>query len=74
MTEDNSQGADNESSGELFAQRMEDQCLQVERYRRQVEQNEGRQLSQDEAALEWIENYASKYAKESACSGEESTG
>jgi hypothetical protein len=74
MTQDKEQSAESASSGELFAQRMEDQCLQVERYRQKIKQSEGRQLSRDEAALEWIENYASEYAQDGSCGGEESTG
>jgi hypothetical protein len=37
---------------------MEAQCHQIERYRLDVLRNEGRELSRDEAALEWIERYA----------------
>lgn len=53
---------------------MEDQCQQVERYRQMVMQSEGRQLSPDEAALEWIEHYAKEYADESTGGGEISSG
>jgi DNA-binding protein H-NS len=74
MAEGKDQSVDSASSGELFAQRMEDQCQQVERYRQKIKQSEGRQLSRDEAALEWIENYASEYAQDGSCGGEESTG
>jgi hypothetical protein len=34
------------------------QCQQIERYRLEVMRNEGRLLSQDEAARQWIERYA----------------
>lgn len=61
---DSSQYDDSESIGIRFARRMEDQCQQVERYRQKVMQCEGRQLSPDEAALEWIEYYAKAYAEE----------
>ena len=43
---------------EDFLARMEAQCHQIERYRLDVLHNEGRELSRDEAALEWIERYA----------------
>ena len=44
-----------------FQTRMEAQCQQIERYRLEVLRNEGRELSQDEAALEWIERYAESF-------------
>jgi hypothetical protein len=43
---------------EAFQARMGVQCQQIERYRLEVMRNEGRLLSQDEAARQWIERYA----------------
>ena len=51
------QGAETATQDDFLA-RMEAQCHQIERYRLDVLRNEGRELSRDEAALEWIERYA----------------
>jgi hypothetical protein len=40
---------------------MEEQCRHILAYRREVMRTEGRQLSQDEAALEWIQRYAAVF-------------
>jgi hypothetical protein len=40
---------------------MEAQCCQILRYRRDVIRREGRELSPDEAALEWIERFAETF-------------
>ena len=45
-----------------FQSRMEAQCKQIDQYRLRVKQGEGRQLSQDQAALEWIDLYADTFA------------
>jgi hypothetical protein len=50
--------------GSNFRQRMETQCNQIRRYRREIIRNEGRELSDDEAALEWIERYAEGFARD----------
>jgi hypothetical protein len=44
---------------------MEDQCKQIDQYRLRVMQGEGRQLSQDQAALEWIALYADSFVPHS---------
>ena len=49
---------------EQFLARMEAQCFQIDRYRWQVRLAEGRNLSADEAAREWIERYAAEFARE----------
>ena len=51
------QGAET-ATQEDFLARMEAQCHQIERYRLEVLRHDGRELSRDEAALEWIERYA----------------
>ena len=48
---------------DAFRARMEAQCYQIERYRHAQIRGEGRVLSQDEAALEWIELYAEAFAR-----------
>lgn len=52
-------------TAESFQGRMEAQCRRIRRYRREVIRNEGRLLSYDEAALEWIERYAEGFARDS---------
>ncbi len=41
-----------------FHARMAQQVCHIEHYRKTVRENEGRELSRQEAALEWIRNYA----------------
>ena len=45
-----------------FQARMQAQCDQIDQYRLRVMQGEGRHLSQDQAALEWIDRYADTFA------------
>ena len=42
---------------------MEFQCFQIERYRWKARLDEGRVLSEDEAAREWIQRYAAEFAR-----------
>jgi predicted transcriptional regulator len=51
-------------SDEQFLARMEFQCFQIERYRWKARRDEGRVLSEDEAAREWIQRYAAEFARE----------
>jgi len=53
-----------EDTPDTFLLRMEAQCSEIKRYRQQVLRNEGRELSQDQAALEWIERYAEFFARD----------
>jgi len=46
-----------------FLQRMQAQCERIRRYRDQVLREQGRALSYDEAAMEWIERYAEAFAR-----------
>jgi len=46
---------------EAFRQRMQEQLCHIEAYRQQVWVSEGRQLSRQQAAAEWIERYAAKF-------------
>jgi hypothetical protein len=55
-------------SGDRFLGRMEAQCDRIRQYRDDVLRKEGRTLSYDEAALEWIERYAEVFAREHGAS------
>ena len=50
-------------AGDPFQQRMQAQCDRIRRYRDQVLREQGRVLSYDEAAMEWIERYAEGFAR-----------
>lgn len=52
------------AQGQIFRTRMEAQCCRIRDYRREVIRKEGRLLSQDEAAMEWIERYAEVFAED----------
>lgn len=41
-----------------FSLRMVEQLCHIKHYQREVRATEGRELSNEEAALEWIEKYA----------------
>ncbi len=53
-----------DEGGDRFLGRMEAQCDRIRGYRDQVLREEGRLLSYDEAAMEWIERYAEVFAKD----------
>ena len=46
---------------EAFQVRMVEQVCHIESYRREIERSEGRQLTAEEAAREWIGRYASSF-------------
>lgn len=46
---------------EAFRVRMVEQICHIESYRREVAQREGRELTSEEAALEWINRFASSF-------------
>ena len=48
---------------ELFTVKMVEQVCNIEAYRKQVEKTQGRTLSCDQAALEWIDRYAEGFAE-----------
>jgi hypothetical protein len=48
-------------SDEAFRVRMVEQICHIESYRREVEEREGRTLSGEEAAREWITRFASSF-------------
>ena len=41
--------------------RMVEQVCQIESYRQRIQQTEGRRISSQEAALEWIKKYAARF-------------
>jgi len=49
------------SDGDAFRARMIEQICQIESYRRRIESREGRRLSADDAAREWIERHAADF-------------
>ena len=54
-------GLEFDSSKEVFRLRMIEQICHIEHYRKEVEKREGRNLSTDEAAKEWISKYAGDF-------------
>jgi hypothetical protein len=44
-----------------FRTRMVEQLFQIELYRRQVEDKEGRRLAMEDAAREWVQRYAASF-------------
>ena len=54
-------GLEFENSHEIFRLRMIEQICHIEHYRKEVMLNEGRDLSTNEAAKEWISLYAGDF-------------
>lgn len=50
-----------EDQEEAFKTRMVEQICHIEHYKREVYEREGRVLSGEEAALEWIKRYAASF-------------
>lgn len=50
-----------DSPDEVFRLRMIEQVCHIEHYRQEVERNEGRILTSEEAAHEWISRYAGDF-------------
>ncbi|HEX2203603.1 MAG TPA: PilZ domain-containing protein [Longimicrobium sp.] len=48
-------------AGDAFRARMVEQVCAIERYRQEVEASEGRTLTSQEAAAEWIGRYAGRF-------------
>ncbi len=51
------------SPAEAYKGRMIEQVCHIEHYRRELEQRQGRRLTLDEAANEWIEHFADRFAQ-----------
>ena len=54
-------GLEFESSKEVFRLRMIEQICHIEHYRKEIERQQGRKLSTEEAAKEWISEYAGDF-------------
>lgn len=54
-------GLEFDSSKEVFRLRMIEQICHIEHYRNEVQRIEGRELSTEEAAKEWISQYAEDF-------------
>lgn len=54
-------GIEFERSRDVFRLRMIEQICHIEHYRKEVEQQEGRKLSSQDAAREWILKYAGDF-------------
>ena len=54
---------------DLFRARMLEQVRQIRRYRKKKLKDTGRLMSLDEAAIEWIERYASSFDMDAAFKG-----
>ena len=62
VTEDGYEiGVEFEKSQDVFRMRMIEQICHIEHYRREVQRSEGRELSAQEAANEWISKYAGDF-------------
>jgi hypothetical protein len=48
-------------SSDAFQSRMVQQVCAIENYRKELEQNDGRVLSTEEAAVEWIAKFAGRF-------------
>lgn len=62
------------SSADAYQVRMVEQVCQIEQYRYDALQREGRHLTLEEAAREWIDRYASSYAQDDWCYRDEDPG
>jgi len=49
------------NGNDAFSARMVEQVCYIEEYKKKMKQQEGRQLSSDQAAAEWIERYAGQF-------------
>lgn len=49
-----------------FSARMVEQICYIEEYKKNIQQKEGRELTSDQAAAEWIEKYASEFPSAAA--------
>lgn len=54
-------GVEFSNKDEAFSARMVEQVCYIEQYRERVKQREGRRISSDQAAAEWIEKYAQSF-------------
>ena len=57
------------STEAVFRARMLEQVRQIRRYRKKILKDTGRLMSLDEAAIEWIERYASSFDMDTVLKG-----
>ncbi|ODS24147.1 hypothetical protein AB835_05310 [Candidatus Endobugula sertula] len=53
------------NSNKAFSARMVEQICYIEEYRQKIKKKEGRELSSDQAAAEWIDKYAGDFPENS---------
>lgn len=58
-------------AGDAFRSRMVQQVCSIENYRREVAEREGRELSSQDAAAEWIARYAGRFPAAEVLHGED---
>ena len=58
---------------EAYKGRMIEQICHIEQYRREVETQQGRRLSLEEAASEWIARFADRFAQQGWQAGQDET-
>lgn len=58
-------------SGVAYQSRMVQQVCSIEKYRKDVEEREGRVLTAQDAAAEWIERYAGRFPDSQVVPGED---
>ncbi|HIC45929.1 MAG TPA: PilZ domain-containing protein [Methylophaga aminisulfidivorans] len=56
-------GVNFQSKAMTYALRMVEQICYIEDYRKRISANTGRQLTSDQAALEWIQKYAADFPR-----------
>lgn len=56
-------GVSFDDSATAFNIRMVEQICYIEQYRKVISESEGRELSSEEAAMEWIEKYAADFPR-----------
>lgn len=62
-----------QNSEQAFRARMVEQVCQIERYKKLILQTEGRHMSSEEAAREWIDKFAAKFSPCQPCEDDEQT-
>jgi hypothetical protein len=65
-------GVEFQDSTSAFQSRMVQQVCSIENYRKEVQQNEGRVLTTQEAASEWIARFAGQFPDAEAASPDDS--
>lgn len=58
-------------ASDAFRSRMVQQVCAIERYRRELREHEGRELTTQEAAAEWIAKFAGRFPKAEGTAGDD---